>query len=194
MPHSYLYDIMIFKKLGQRVGMGILAYEEYYTVADYENWELIRGMSYAMTPSLMFDHQYMITKIARILDEKLDKCPNCYPVVKIDWQISEDTVVRPDVLVVCKKEQRITTTPKIIFEVVSKTSIKRDEQTKFNLFEKEGVKYYALVYHDQKRVKVYQHINFKYQKIADFSNEGVIELQIENWDISFDTRVLWKKL
>ena len=178
--------------------MGTLAYEEYYTVTDYENWdenwELIRGMPYAMAPSPMFDHQYTIGKIFSILDEELDKCPNCYPAVEIDWQISEDTVVRPDVLVVCKKEQKITTTPKIIFEVVSKTSIKRDEQTKFNLFEKEGVKYYTLVYHEQKRVKIYQHINFKYQKIGDFSNEGVIELQIENCDISFDTRVLWKKL
>ncbi len=174
-----------------------LAYEEYYTVLDYNKWEgeweLIHGMPYAMAPSPMFDHQYIVTKIARILDEEFDECPICFPAVEVDWQVSDDTVVKPDVLVVCKREKRVTTTPEIIVEVVSPTSIKRDEQTKFKLFEKEGVKYYALVYHERKRVKVYEHINFKYQKIADFTEEGVFELKIKDCDISFDTKKLWKK-
>ena len=174
-----------------------LAYEEYYTVIDYNqwegNWELIAGMPYAMAPSPMFDHQYTITRIARILDEKLDDCPECFPAVEVDWQISNDTVVKPDVLVVCKREKRVTSTPEIIFEVVSPSSIKRDEQTKFKLFEKEGVKYYGLVYHESKRVKIYQHINFKYQKIADFTDEGTCDLQIKDCKVSFDTKMLWKK-
>ena len=174
-----------------------LAYEDYYTVSDYNhwegNWELIHGMPYAMAPSPMFDHQYTMGKIFSILEQQLEECSNCYPAVEVDWQISDDTVVRPDVLVVCKRQKRVTQTPEIIFEVVSKTSVKRDEQTKFNLFEKEGVKYYGLVYYEQKRVKVYQHLNFKYQKIADFSDDGVFELEIKDCKISFDTKVLWKK-
>jgi len=178
--------------------MAGLAYEEYYTIDDYkhweDNWELIDGKPYAMAPSPMFDHQYIITKIARILDEQLDKCPECYPAVEIDWQISKDTIVRPDVLVVCKKEQKIKSTPKIVFEVVFDSSIKRDEQIKFKLYEKEGVFYYALAYPDQKRVKLYQLTNFQYKKIADFTNEGVFELSIKDCSINFDTKLLWKKL
>lgn len=174
-----------------------IAYEEYYTVVDYNqwegNWELIQGMPYAMSPSPMFDHQYATGKIFSILEQQLEECSKCFPAVEIDWQISDDTVVKPDVLVVCKREKRVTSTPEIIFEVVSPSSVKRDEQTKFNLFEKEGVKYYALVYHEKKRVKVYQHVSFKYQKIADFTDEGIFELQINDCEISFDTKVLWKK-
>ncbi len=174
-----------------------LAYEEYYTVSDYNEWEgeweLIYGMPYAMAPSPMFDHQYVVGKIFSLLEQELDECPICFPAVEVDWQVSDDTVVKPDVLVVCKREKRVTTTPEIIVEVVSPTSIKRDEQTKFKLFEKEGVKYYALVYPEIKRVKVYEHINFKYQKIADFTEEGVFRLKIKDCDISFDTKKLWKK-
>ena len=150
-------------------------------------------MPYAMAPSPMFDHQYILTRIARILDENLDECPECFPAVEVDWQVSDDTVVKPDVLVVCKREERVTTTPEIIFEVVSKSSVKRDEKTKFNLFEKEGVKYYALVYTDKKRVKVYQYIDFKYKNIADITGDGAFELHIEECDILFDTKILWKK-
>ncbi len=177
--------------------MSNLAYEEYYTVSDYSHWEgdweLIKGMPYAMAPSPMFDHQYVMGKIFSILDEKLDDCPECFPAVEMDWEISDDTVVKPDVLVVCKREKRITSTPEIIFEVVSKSSIKRDEQIKFNLFEKEGVKYYGLVYTDKKRVKIYEHINFSYQKIADFTDEGSCELMIKECRIVFDSKILWKK-
>jgi Uma2 family endonuclease len=177
--------------------MGNIAYEEYYTVDDYNqwegDWELIYGMPYAMAPSPMFDHQYLSGKIFRILDEQLDACPRSFPAVEIDWQVSDDIVVRPDVLVVCKREQRITSTPEIIFEVVSGSSVKRDEQTKFTLYEKEGVKYYALVYPEHKRVKIYQHIDFKYRKIGDFSNEGAFKLHIRECDVQFDTGILWKK-
>ncbi len=175
-----------------------IVYEEYYTISDYNqwegDWELINGMPYAMAPSPVFDHQYIIGKIFTILEEQLSNCVDCFPVVEMDWQISDDTVVKPDVLVVCKREKRVTTTPEIIFEVVSSSSVKRDEQIKFNLFEKEGVKYYGLVYHEKKRVKLYKHLNFKYQKIADFTNEGEFSFKIKECEITFDTKFLWKKL
>jgi len=60
-----------------------LAYEEYYTVIDYNqwegNWELIAGMPYAMAPSPMFDHQYATGKIFSLLEQQLNDCPECFP-------------------------------------------------------------------------------------------------------------------
>ncbi len=172
-------------------------YEEYYTIHDYDkwegDWELIFGMPYAMAPSPIFDHQYIITKISRVLDEELEECPECFPLVEIDWQISDDTVVRPDLLVACKREERIKTTPKLIIEVVSNSSIKRDEKMKFELYEQEGVEYYSLVYTDSKRIKLYQLIDSNYKKLADCIEDGEFELEIDGCKIEFDTKKLWKK-
>lgn len=178
--------------------MGAAAiYKEYYTVVDYAqwqgDWELIDGMPYAMEPSPMFDHQYAVTKIASILNEELDACPTCFAAVEVDWQISDDTVVRPDALIVCKREQRVMTTPEIIVEVVSQSSVRRDEQIKFERYEKEGVKYYALVYYEQKRMKVYQLIDHSFQKICDCVEEGAFDLTIKACSVHFDTARLWKK-
>jgi len=53
-----------------------LAYEEKYTISDYQtwqgDWELIYGDAYAMSPSPVYIHQFVNGKIFRQLDEKLD--------------------------------------------------------------------------------------------------------------------------
>ena len=92
----------------------------------------------------------------------------------VDYYISEDTVVRPDVVVVCGNlREKITTTPKIIFEVVSLSSVKMDEHIKFELYEKEGVEYYCLVYsiEDREHVKIYHLENSKYIKVFETIDE-----------------------
>lgn len=39
--------------------------------------------------------------------------------LKTDWQISNDTVVRPDVMLVCQElEENVTVTPELIVEVL----------------------------------------------------------------------------
>ncbi len=47
--------------------------------------------------------------------------------METDWQVSNDTVVRPDTMVICQKvDEKVLVTPELIIEVVSSTStIKR---------------------------------------------------------------------
>jgi len=177
--------------------MGALAYVEKYTSKDYEqwegDWELIYGDPYAMSPSPMVTHQGIILKIARQLDEQLDNCPICIALLETDWSVSEDTVVRPDVMVVCNQEgERVYKTPEIIFEVVSDSSAKRDEILKFELYKDEGVKYYSIIYPKMKKGKLYKLVDGKYQKIGDFINETA-ELEIEGCNISLDFKKIWGK-
>jgi Uma2 family endonuclease len=65
----------------------------------------------------------------------------------------------------------ITKAPEIIVEVVSSSSSKRDEKYKFEIYEKEKVKYYILAYPDDLKAKVYKLENSKYTKEGDFSKE-----------------------
>ncbi len=158
-----------------------LAYQEYYTVSDYkhwqDNWELIEGMPYAMAPSPSVSHQTVSFNIASVIREAFAKnamCSDrCTILLETDWEISNDTVVRPDVMVVCQPlEEVVRVTPALIVEVVSVSSSKRDEQIKFELYQREGVSYYLLAYPDKRLAKVYFNGAYGFKKVADYSEEN----------------------
>ncbi len=177
--------------------MSNLAYNEKYTVEDYNiwegDWELVYGDAYAMAPSPMYGHQFVNLKIARQLDEKLDNCDQCHSVIEMDWQVSNDSIVRPDSMVICyEPDEKLTKAPEIIFEVASKSTVRRDEVLKFNLYQEEGVKYYILVYPESKKAKVYELIDFVYRKIGDFSDE-VFTFKVDRCKIDFDFSFIWRK-
>jgi len=168
----------------------------YYTYDDYKNWqgewELVKGVPYAMAPSPVYEHQFVSGKIYRQLDEKLDECKWCEAVYEMDVKFSEDTVLRPDVAVFCYPiEDYPTKAPDIIFEVISKNSIRMDEEIKFRIYEEERVKYYIIVYPKDKKAKVYKLNNSKYEKVGDFSNE-IFEFDIK-CKIKFDFSKIWRK-
>ena len=148
---------------------------ETYTYKDYEkwegDWELIKGIPYAMSPFAVVSHQRVSTRIAYELN-KNKGCEECEALMETEWYIDSENVVRPDIIFTCSdEEEKLTQTPEIIVEVVSKNSAKRDEIVKFEIYEKERVKYYVLAYPEFKKAKIYKLEDGKYQKIGDFYNE-----------------------
>ncbi len=161
---------------------------EHYTYDDYKNWEgnweLIYGYPVAMAPSPVITHQAIAFEIAFELRKNI-KCTECMVVLEEDWIIYEDTVLKPDVSLICnEKGDFITKAPKIIVEVVSKSSAKRDEQTKFEIYQKEKVPYYILVYPNHLKAKAFRLKGGKFDKIADFNDE-ILEID----DIECPTKV-----
>ncbi|NPA41673.1 MAG: Uma2 family endonuclease [Aquificae bacterium] len=161
-----------------------------YTLKDYESWEgdweLIDGIPYALAfPS--FEHQRVVGKIFRFLDEQLEKeCKDCVVGIDTDYVIDEHTVVRPDVFMVCGRvEGKILKTPKVIFEVVSESTSERDEGLKFELYEREGVEYYIMVFPNLKKAKAYKLVEGRYRKLKDLVNES-LELDLEGCEVSLD--------
>lgn len=133
--------------------MGIAPrYIPHYTRADYEqwegDWELWEGVPVAMTPSPSGPHQDCSFRIARSLLAEIEAV-SCQAVVllDIDWIISDDTVVRPDVLVLCGEvpPQHVTQTPALIVEILSPSTADRDRNEKRMLYQENGVAYYLLV-------------------------------------------------
>lgn len=172
------------------------AYEERYTRADYvhwqNDWELINGHPCAMAPSPSFEHQNASGKIFRQLDEKLDDCPECHAVYELDVEFSDDTIVRPDVMVICyKPTSKLTRAPEMVFEVISGSTAKRDEILKYELYAREGVKYYTMVYPESRKAKSYELIEGRYRKIADFSQEA-FQFELSKCDIKFDFTFVWR--
>ncbi len=182
--------------------MGSLKLEDlpYYTYDDYKNWEgneweLIYGQAYCMSPAPMIKHQNISSKISWELQNLFINCDKCQVLMPIDWKISEDTVVQPDNSVICHEPQNeayITKAPKIIFEILSKSTAKKDKGLKFNLYEREGVAYYIIVDPTEEIAKVYELKDGRYIKVCDASDEKVtFDIKECNNTMSFDFAKIW---
>ena len=146
-----------------------------YTYEDYKRWEgeweLIEGAPVSMAPAPMRIHQQLSRDIFLALGDQ--ECEAYELLYGIDWKVSEETVVRPDIVFVCEDEGEayLAKAPKVIIEILSPSSAKKDETVKFDLYESGGVQYYILVYPTDLKAKVYTLKEGKYRKVADFTHE-----------------------
>ena len=175
--------------------------EEYYPQYTYEDyalwegdWELIYGVPYAMAPAPMIKHQRISSKIAFVLEASLSSCKQCQALLAVDWKVADNTVVQPDNLVICHTplhDAYLVKAPELIFEILSKSTRQKDIGLKFELYEREGVKYYAIVDPEQEIVKVYRlNSEGKYIKLADVSDEFV-DFTLSSCDVSFNFKKIW---
>jgi Uma2 family endonuclease len=152
----------------------------HYTYDDYVQWEgrweLIGGIPYAMVPAPLKKHQWLSGEILWQLKEQLKNCPKCDVLLPVDWQITEDTVVQPDILVVCDEDIEGTTlehTPVIVFEILSPSTRRKDSVLKYQLYEAAGVKYYCMVDPDANSVEIFILKADKYGKVESFDGRTI---------------------
>lgn len=189
-------------EIGKFASMGFALKTEHYpkyTYQDYAqwegNWELIDGLPYAMSPSPSFRHQRINSEIIAHLTERLNDCKNCKAVLAFDWKINETTVVQPDVSVVCKPVKNnnyLDFAPDLIFEIISPSSVIRDREIKFELYQTEGVKYYVLVDTERDTAEVFELTDNVYKK-AFRAHLGEFTFHLED-DCTFDFSFaeIWK--
>lgn len=128
-------------------------YLPHYTAADYQQWEgeweLWNGIAVSMTPSPFGRHQWIAGQILSRFNQQLRQqgCKDCFALSETDWVVAPDTIVRPDVVIVCGvfPERYIETPPRVIVEVLSDSTAQKDRTAKYELYQREGVKYYLLV-------------------------------------------------
>lgn len=127
-------------------------YQPHYTVADYcqwsGDWELWNGMAVAMSPSPLGPHERAVAKLVFQVESCLqrDSCP-CASYAGLDWIVQDDTVVRPDVMIVCGKQpgRYLEQSPALVIEVLSPATADKDRSAKRSLYELAGVGHYLLV-------------------------------------------------
>lgn len=141
----------------------------------------------------MIEHQRVSNNIAWELKEALRECEACMALLPVDWKISDDTVVQPDNLIYCGELENanyLTKAPQVIFEVISPSTAIKDTNLKFELYEREGVRYYVLVYPADKVAKVYRWEEGRYIKVCDCSEESVT-FDIDMCKFTFDFSKVW---
>ena len=149
-------------------------YEDYLTWPDDERWELIDGVPYNMSPAPRWQHQDIQGKLYNKFYNHLKKKPckvfNAPFDVKLPALIKtgkkRNTVVQPDILVLCDKSKLDKTgcigAPDLIIEILSESTALKDTTTKKKLYEKNGVKEYWIVDTWTKSIIVYLLENGKY--------------------------------
>ena len=168
---------------------------ERYTYQDYllwkGDWELVNGYPYAMAPSPNRSHQWFTSKFIQKAGNEIDKINStcdCEVYSELDWVIDEDSVVRPDCMVVCGKfsEDFLTFPPTLIVEISSPSTKLRDRNTKYNLYEMKGVKYYIISNTELKTVEVFELVFGKYIPKTDNKFQFT-----ESCRINFDVYTIW---
>jgi len=175
-----------------------LAYIEHYTYEDYKqwegDWELIYGVPYAMAPAPVKRHQMISGSIFTQFHTQLENCRKCEVLIEEDYKISNDTILKPDVAVVCNdlNPKYISKAPEIVVEVISPSTATRDEKLKFSIYEFEKVQYYILVYPDELKAKIFKHTGEKYIKVGDFLEE-IYEFETSCGKVKLDFERIFKR-
>jgi len=170
-------------------------YSERYLVEDWENWndpwELIDGFPYCMSPAPDFRHQVVNSNILGELIIQLKNCGKCKAVMPIDWQIDEYTVVQPDILVLCKPVhgKRLFQAPICLFEILSPSTRKKDKTVKFELYQRQGVKYFILVDPEAQTVEAFE--MGPGEKYAPMSTSPTLDFDFEGCKVQLDMVGIW---
>ncbi|NWF66400.1 MAG: Uma2 family endonuclease [Campylobacterales bacterium] len=173
---------------------------DYYDYAKKEGrWELIDGEFYNMSPAPTNKHQWMCTRLWAELDSKLINCCECKPFVSpIDWVIDMYNTVQPDVAIFCDKSEffanNFKSTPIFIAEIVSKSSVFKDKNIKYRLYEKSKVKYYLIVEPEYESADLFELIDDRYQFVKSIFHEDRYEFDILNQKIEIDFNSILQKI
>lgn len=153
--------------------MALPAEKEVYTFADCLTWsederiEIINGKAFLMAaPSST--HQEILMEISRQLANYLDgKSCRVYPapfdvrIFEKDGDLPEnvDTVVEPDISVICDKSKIDSRgckgAPDLIVEILSPSSLRIDRLIKLRLYQQAGVREYWIADPENRTIQVF---------------------------------------
>ena len=147
-------------------------YRPHYTYEEYcqweGRWELIEGMPYAMAPAPVPVHQRVSVLLSIAFETALKKCKGCKVYAPLDWKIKEDTIVQPDLLIVCDKIEKkfLDFAPALVVEILSPATASKDRGEKMELYQSQQVKYYLIVDPQFNKIEIYEYIQNQYEPVS----------------------------
>ena len=169
-----------------------------YTYADYKMWdddvrvELIDGVVYDLAAPSQ-NHQKVSIALTLIFGAYLrNKTCDFFVApsdVRLNYKDEDNTVVQPDLFVVCDKTkldgQNCNGAPDLVIEILSPSNTKMDTLLKFNAYLKAGVKEYWIVNPMDETVTVFLLNNGAYNAFAygrgdddDYKTDTLIKVSL----------------
>lgn len=176
-----------------------------YTYADYLMWnikdrvEILKGKIFKMSPAPTISHQGISFNLSGLFFMYFHNKPckvfaSPFDVVLKNKNGKEDTVVQPDLCVVCDPEKladgkRCQGAPDLIIEILSPGNSKKEMVNKYELYEEAGVREYWVVRPDYKEITQFVLENNKYRTLPPIVEGTIIhsaifpELSLQTEDI-----------
>ena len=164
----------------------------HYTYDDWVrwegSWELIEGHPIAMSPAPTPRHQKVSAKIISLLSGALEKsrCKECSVYNFIDYKVEEDTILQPDVLIVCGEitKKYLDFPPALVVEILSPATALKDRHTKLEIYQQKEIKYYLIVDLDKEVIEKHEIKDGNYQlqpqkKSYDFIFSDNCSIQVD---------------
>lgn len=144
----------------------------YYTYQDYLTWsfpervELYRGKPFELSPAPNRRHQRISVTLTIEIGNKIHGKGGELFTAPFDVRLpipskkgKPDTVVQPDLCVVCDEnkldKQGCNGAPDLVVEILSPGNPKREIREKYSLYEEAGVKEYWVIYPEEDTVHVF---------------------------------------
>ena len=179
------------------------SYGEYLSWPEDVRYELIDGEAYLMAPAPSVDHQRLVGDLFRQIADALDGHRCEVFVAPFDVRLPRgdeadeavDTVVQPDLTVVCDPEKidrrGCRGAPDWVVEVLSPDSTRRDRLQKRNLYAEFGVEWFIIVDPVSQVVEVF-HLNDAREYVVRPGASGNADLVIGCFpDLSIDLSKVW---
>lgn len=170
---------------------GNYSYADYLTWPEDERWEIIEGIAYMQATPSPHHQEISVGLSAQFYHYLSGKPCKVYPApfsVRLtqDLEMKDEDikkVVEPDISIVCDKakldSKGCNGAPDLIIEIISPSSVKMDRFTKFNSYEKAGVKEYWIVEPEGRLVSVFVlQADQRYGRPEVYSEEDKINVSI----------------
>jgi Uma2 family endonuclease len=134
----------------------------HYTYEDYEQWEgrweVIDGVSYAMSPLPVPKHQRIASALLSEFFVALKKCKRCTVYQPVDYIVKEDTIIQPDMLVVYKpiNKNYLDFPSSLVVEILSPSTGLKDRHTKFEIYQSQNIPYFIIISPDKEEAEIYK--------------------------------------
>jgi len=158
-------------------------YRPHYTVEDYQHWdgdwELWNGTAVSMSPSPFGRHAQLLIGVGSELKQAIDAngCPASV-LAEIDWIIADNTVLRPDLTVVCgdAPDKHVEAPPALVVEILAPSTRERDLTFKKAMSQEQKVPWYLIVDPETDSLQPLRlNANDEYE-LAPFSNTLSIDI------------------
>ena len=177
-----------------------------YTYADYLMWkikdrvEILKGKIFKMSPAPAISHQSISFNLSGLLFMYFYNKPckvfaSPFDVVLKNKDGKEDTVVQPDLCVVCDPEKladgkRCLGAPDLIIEILSPGNSKKELKNKYELYQEAGVREYWLVHPQDEYVIINVLENNQYRVLPPFVDKEVTSVIFP--DLSLQTEDIFR--
>lgn len=133
-----------------------------HTWEDYARWvgewELIRGVPFAMSPSPKAAHNWVVLRLIVALDAALRNTRGLRVIAELDWIVDDHTTLRPDVMVAEEPvgDDWLRKPPLLLAEVLSPATAAKDRIEKRAIAEEQRVPWFVLLDPATRRIEAWQ--------------------------------------